>query len=155
MPTGDDPSTPDSSRLDLTTRLVHAAGCERERGAAVPAVHRATVWELDGEGMSSAEGEYPSLRYPRYNDSPGLEGLGAQLADLENGEAGVVASSGMAAIAAALLSHLETGDHLLVSKDLYGGTHGIVTRRFPSLGIEHDLIDARDPDTWRELLRPS
>ena len=140
------------SRLSFETRLIHAPGSESQP-AAVPAIHRATVWRVGQEDLESVDGQYESLRYPRYNDGPNPIEVGAHLADLENAEKGMVASSGMAAIAAALLSNLDKGDHVLLSKDLYGGTFKLVTKRFPKLGIEHDFIDPNAPDTWKGALR--
>lgn len=155
MATNRDPDTPATTATTTATRLVHAAGAGRHDGAAVPPIYRATVWDVGSEGLESVDGQYQGLRYPRYNDSPNHLELGSQLADLEQGDDGVVTASGMAAITACLLSNLDTGDHLLVSKDLYGGTHGLVHKRFPGLGIEHDVIDPRDPDSWPRLLRPT
>ncbi len=140
------------SRLSLETRLIHAPGSE-SLPAAVPAIHRATVWRVGPENLESVDGEYEDLRYPRYNDGPNPLEVGAHIADLENAEKGMVTSSGMAAITAALLSNLDQGDHLLVSKDLYGGTFKLVTKRFPKLGIEHDFIDPNAPETWTSALR--
>ena len=144
----------DSRRdLDFDTRLIHAPGTS-QAAAAVPAIHRATVWRIGPEDLSSIDGEYQDLKYPRYNDGPNAVELGRQLADLEGGEIGLPAASGMAAITAALMSNLCGGDHLLVSRTLYGGTYKLVTTRFPGLGITHDFFDADAPDTWKALLRP-
>lgn len=139
--------------LDFDTRLIHAPGAS-ETAAAVPAIHRATVWRVGPEDLASVDGEYDDLKYPRYNDGPNPVELGRQLADLEGGDFGLPAASGMAAITAALMSNLDGGDHLLVSRTLYGGTYKLVTTRFPGLGISHDFIDADAPQTWKALLRP-
>ena len=63
------------------------------------------------------------------------------LADLENGEAAIVTSSGMAAISAAMLAVASGGDHVLAQQGLYGGTHGLLTRLLPGFGIEHDVFE--------------
>ena len=152
---------PSPRRSTLATRLVHSpidAGA-RPDGAATPAIHRSTVFHVEPGAPKDAGDDpiaagYRALRYPRYNNLPNIVELSAQLADLESAEAGVIASSGMAAIAAALLAVLDGGDHLLVSRDLYGGTYGLVAGRFPGLGIEHTFVDACDPSTWQPALRP-
>lgn len=153
-----DSSSHSPSGLDFSTRLVHAPGSGSEP-AAVPSVHRATVWRVGPEDLASVDGEYGDLKYPRYNDGPNPQEVGKHLADLEGGAVpgdvvGMVAASGMAAITAALMSNLKGGDHVLVSSTLYGGTYKLVTTRFPELGITHDFFDADAPQTWKALLRP-
>jgi cystathionine beta-lyase/cystathionine gamma-synthase len=81
--------------------------------------------------------------------------LGLKLASLENAEAALVTTSGMAAISTTLLSILSPGGHLLAQDCLYGGTHDFVTRDLPALGISHDFIDSQRPTTWEEKLRPN
>ena len=76
------------------------------------------------------------------------------MAALEGTEAGMVASSGMAAISTALMTFLHSGDHFLVQRELYGGTYDLIKKDLPNLGIEHTEIDSREPSGWEDLLRP-
>ena len=76
------------------------------------------------------------------------------MAALEGTEAGMVASSGMAAISTALMTFLHAGDHFLVQRELYGGTYDLIKKDLPNLGIEHTEIDSREPSDWEDLLRP-
>jgi cystathionine beta-lyase/cystathionine gamma-synthase len=51
---------------------------------------------------------------------------------------------------------VKAGDHLLVHKVLYGGTHDFVVKDLPGLGVEYDVIDATQPaETWKAKLRPN
>ena len=61
-------------------------------------------------------------RYPRYFNTPNQEMLGKKIAALEGTEAGMIFGSGMAAVSTALLAFLNTGDHIVLQKTLYGGT---------------------------------
>jgi cystathionine beta-lyase/cystathionine gamma-synthase len=79
----------------------------------------------------------------------------AKLAALENAEAAIVTASGMAAISTALLTVLSAGDHLLAQNSLYGGTHDFITKDFADFGLSYDFIDANDPSSWKEKLRPN
>ncbi len=99
--------------------------------------------------------DYYGIRYIRLNNTPNHQVLHRKLAVLEGGEAAIVTSSGMAAIATTLLTILSTGDHLLVQKDLYGGTHDFITKDFPSFGIGFDFIDGNSPNSWKEKLQPN
>jgi cystathionine beta-lyase/cystathionine gamma-synthase len=53
------------------------------------------------------------------------------------------------------LTVLENGDHLLAQDCLYGGTHELVTRDLPALGITYDFIDGSDPSSWESKVKPN
>jgi len=140
--------TPPRARVE--TQLIHAGEpSPRVGGAVAMPIFQSSTFEYGGEDS------YHAVRYIRLNNTPNHLALHAKLAAIEGGEAAIVASSGMAAISTALLSLLGAGDHLLVQGDLYGGTHDLVTKDLPRLGIEHTLIDAGDPASWEAALRPS
>src|SRR5256714_6150333 len=98
------------------------------------------------------EQDYHALRYIRLNNTPNHEALHRKLAAIENAEAALVASSGMAAIATTLLTLLGSGEHLLAQNCLYGGTHALLLSEFPRLGIEVDFIDGNSPESWKRAL---
>lgn len=100
------------------------------------------------------EHDYHDLRYIRLNNTPNHEALHHKLAAIENAEAALVTSSGMAAIATTLLTLLGTGDHLLAQNCLYGGTHTLLLNEFPRLGIGVDFIDGSKPESWGSHLKP-
>ena len=132
----------------IDTKLVHAGEPEpRHGGAVVLPIFQTAMFETRGE-----EG-YHDLRYIRLNNTPNHLALHAKLAALENAEAALVTSSGMAAITTALLTVLAHGDHLLIQDCTYGGTHSFVSHEFAAFGIEHDLIDPADSASWKAKLR--
>jgi cystathionine beta-lyase/cystathionine gamma-synthase len=134
------------TRID--TKAVHAGEPEPWiEGSAVMPIFQSALYEL----METSD--YHAIRYPRLNNTPNHVVLHAKLAALENAEAALVTSSGMAAISSSLLTVLSVGDHLLVQDNLYGGTHDFVTKDLPAFGIEYDFIDADDPGSWAGLLR--
>ncbi len=94
-------------------------------------------------------------RYIRLNNTPNHQALREKLAAIENAEDALVTASGMAAISTTLLSFLSKGDHLLAQNCLYGGTHDFVTKDLEGFGIAYDFIDANDPSSWEEKIRPS
>src|SRR5262249_28297924 len=140
-----------SRTLSLQTRAVHAGELERRPGAPlnVPVHHSAMLVTTDAE-----LGHYNDTTYLRLSNMPNQVQLGKKLADLEQGEAGLVTASGMAAITAALLPVLGRGGHLLAQQSLYGGTHSFITQDFPSLGLSHTFIDATRPEGWEQAVRP-
>lgn len=84
--------------------------------------------------------------YPRYFNVPNLSAAGEKIANLEGAEAGLVFSSGMAAISTALLGLLRAGDHALFHTDLYGGTLHFVAETLPRFGIEFSQCDLNSAD---------
>ena len=64
-----------------------------------------------------------------------------KIAALEKTEAGLILSSGMAAVSTALLAYLKKGDHVVVQQTIYGGTYNFIVEEFPKYGIEYDFTD--------------
>jgi cystathionine beta-lyase/cystathionine gamma-synthase len=132
----------------LATKLIHAGEpVPRIEGAVSMPIFQSANFEY------SDEADYHSLKYIRLNNTPNHSAVHAKLAALENAEAALVTSSGMAAISTALLTFLSAGDHLLIQEALYGGTHDFVSKDFASFGIEYDFIDPDDPASWQRQLR--
>jgi O-acetylhomoserine (thiol)-lyase len=78
-----------------------------------------------------------------------------RMAAIEAGRAAVATASGQAAEMVALLNLLESGDHVVSSSKLYGGTHTMLAVNFRKLGIEATLVDPDDPRNFRRALKPN
>ena len=78
-----------------------------------------------------------------------------RVAALENGRAAVATASGQAAEMVAFLNIVQSGDHIVSSTKLYGGTVTMLSVNFPKLGIESTLVDPDDPENFRRALRPN
>ena len=92
--------------------------------------------------FTSSSFEYLGLAenvYPRYNNTPNQKAVIDKLCTLENAEDGLIFSSGMAAISTAIFSLLSKGDHIILQKDIYGGTHHFATAEFDRFGIAYDF----------------
>ena len=131
-----------SEKRDIETDLVHTGEEEKIEGSVVLPVFQSATY------LSAGETEYEEIRYLRLNNSPNHRVLHAKLAKVCGGEAAVVTSSGMAAIAATLMGLLKAGDGLLAQSCLYGGTHSLFTGDLPDFGLRVDFIDGNRPDTW-------
>ncbi len=135
--------------MKLDTQLVHAGEPHpRIEGAVAMPVFQSSTFEYRDEDS------YHDIRYIRLNNTPTHAALHRKLAAIEGGEAALSTASGMAAISAALLATLSTGDHLLVQNGLYGGTHSVIAKDMARFGITHSFLDATRPDTWDAALRP-
>ena len=67
---------------------------------------------------------------------------------MEGAEAGFAFASGMAAVFSTFAALLESGDHILASRSVFGSTHTVLTEIFPKWGIEHSYFS---PDRLSEL----
>jgi cystathionine beta-lyase/cystathionine gamma-synthase len=135
---------------EIETKLIHAGEpSPRMAGAVATPIFQSSTFEYAGQTS------YHDLKYIRLSNTPNHEVLHARLAALEDAEAALVTGSGMAAISAALFALVGGGGHMLAQDCLYGGTHDLLTQEFPRLGIEVDFIDANEPASWREMLRPN
>jgi len=85
--------------------------------------------------------------------NPTREVLEGALAELEGGTRGLVFSSGMAAITTLLL-HFSSGDHLLVSEDLYGGTYRLLEQVFAKFNITTSYINTTSTDAVQAAILP-
>jgi O-succinylhomoserine sulfhydrylase len=74
---------------------------------------------------------------------------------LEEAPDGVALASGMSAIFTPLAALLNSGDHILASKAVFGTTHQILTQVLPRWGITHSYGDLLRPGTWADLVRPN
>ncbi len=109
---------------------------------------------------------YPStaFRHPRLGQSTGFDYsrsksptravLEAAAADLEGGDAGFATSSGMAALQI-VFSLFSSGDHLLVSLDLYGGTYRLLEQVMSRFGVTATYIDTNDLDALESHRKPN
>jgi len=88
--------------------------------------------------------------YTRLNN-PTNQILQERLATLEGGTGAVVFASGSAAIATGLMTLLKSGDHIVASSSLYGGTFNLLNVTLPRLGITTTFVDASDPDSFAEV----
>lgn len=136
----------------LDTNLVHA-GRPRPHveGAVVTPIFQSANYQMGDETT------YDAVRYIRLSNSPNHHTVQARLAAVESAEAALVTASGMAAISTAILSHVQSGEHLLTQRTLYGGTQSFLHQDATRLGISHTPIDIAATDgarTWESALTP-
>ena len=98
--------------------------------------------------------DYEELPYPRLFNTANQTAVVEKLAVLEGAQAGVLFSSGMAAISTAFLSLLKQGDHVLLQEQIYGGTYAFVVNQLARAGIEFSFADA-SPEALKAALRPN
>jgi len=102
--------------------------------------HDKNMGGLNTPMLSSSAIEYlddSEVRYPRYFNLLNHDVVAEKMSALESAEAGLVTSSGMAAIASILFGLLGDGDHVVFTEGLYGGTHALIVNELKRVGISH------------------
>ncbi len=94
-------------------------------------------------------------RYPRYSSTPNQEFLAKKISALEETEDAIILGSGMAAISTSLLAFLNSGDHIVLQNDIYGGTRNLVEAQFNRYGIQYSFTDGLDVQSFEKEIRPS
>jgi O-acetylhomoserine (thiol)-lyase len=88
--------------------------------------------------------------------NPTQDAVEQRLASLEGGVGALLVSSGQAAETVAILNVAESGDHIVSSPSLYGGTYNLFHYTLPKLGIQVSFVDDPDDlDSWRAAVRPN
>ncbi|KAG0165682.1 hypothetical protein DFQ30_008142 [Apophysomyces sp. BC1015] len=95
-----------------------------------------------------------SFTYSRFTN-PTVSMLQDRLAALEGGEACIATASGMSAILSIALSVLQSGDHIVSSRSLFGSTFGMFAQMLPRFGITTTFVDPSDLDAWRCAVKPA
>jgi cystathionine gamma-synthase len=127
---------PDGARF--ATRAVHA-GLEPDLayGAVVPPIYQTSTY------VQPAPGQYvEGYDYAR-SANPTRSALERALGELEGG-LGSCFSSGMAATHALVTARCQAGDHVVLPRDLYGGTYRLLDKVLSRFGLSYDMVDQTD-----------
>jgi len=91
--------------------------------------------------------------YSRYSN-PNTNELIEKICGMEGTEAAFATATGMAAVFASIAAFLNQGDHIIVSRAVFGSTHQILTQILPKWGISHTYVDPVDVTSWRPFIKP-
>src|SRR5687767_10396547 len=91
--------------------------------------------------------EQPGNIYSRFTN-PNCKELEDKMAALEQTEDAVATASGMSAVFASFMAFLQSGDHLISTRGIFGSTHTVFTQYLPNWNIDVSLVDPVDQDTW-------
>jgi cystathionine gamma-lyase len=134
--------------MRFATKAIHA-GVEPDpaTGAIMTPVYLTSTY------AQSAPGQHKGYEYSR-SDHPTRAVLEHSLAALEGVEYGLAFASGLAA-ESAVLHLLQTGDHVVATRNLYGGTYRLFERVWAKYGVEFSYADGEDLDALRRAFRPN
>jgi O-succinylhomoserine sulfhydrylase len=109
------------------------------------------VYDSAEQAEATFNGSVQHFQYSRFGN-PTVAMLENRLAALEGAEACRLTATGMAAVHAALFSHLKTGDHVVASRALFGSCHWIISTLLPRYGISAEFVDGSDLAQWKAAL---
>jgi cystathionine gamma-lyase len=135
-------------RVRFETAAVHAG----QRPEPVTGAVMTPVF-LTSTFAQKAPGQHTGFEYSR-TQNPTRFALEANLAALEGGTWGLAFNAGVAA-STAVLSLLDTGDHVVAGDDLYGGSYRLFEKVFRRLGVRFSYVDARDPKAVAAAIQPN
>ena len=132
---------------NINTALIHGGISIDERtGAVTVPIYQTSTYKQDGLGKMRG------YEYSR-TGNPTREALETLLAELEGGIAGFAFASGMAATSA-VLSLFKSGDRILISANVYGGTFRILDKIFNNFGLTYKISDTENPDSFEKDITP-
>ncbi len=137
----------------LGVRAAEPRTGEREHSAAL---HLTSSFVFDSAAQAAAvfTGQEPGNIYSRFTN-PTVNAFERRLAAMEGADSCVATASGMAAIMSMLLALLKAGDHLVVSRTLFGSTINLLNNVFSRFGITTTYVDPADIGAWAAAIRPN
>ncbi len=149
--------TKDPQTYRPATRLVQGGVNRSIHGETAEALYLTSGYVYDSADQAEATfaGTIEHYQYSRFAN-PTLTMLEQRLCLIEGAEECRTTATGMAAVNAALLAHLKTGDRVVASRALFGSCHWIVSTLLPKFGIESVFVDGHDLAQWKDALsRPT
>ncbi|MCA1025393.1 bifunctional cystathionine gamma-lyase/homocysteine desulfhydrase [Cytobacillus kochii] len=130
------------------TKLIHGgiAGDPTTGAVSVP-IYQVSTYKQDGVG------NHKGFEYSR-TGNPTRHALEELIKDLEAGHAGFAYGSGMAAITATVML-FNSGDHIILTDDVYGGTYRVITKVLNRFGIEATFVDTSNLNNITAAIKPN
>ena len=147
------PNTQPPGLATLAIRTGHRRTSEQEHSEPIFATS-SYVFASAAEAAARFSGEVPGNIYSRFTN-PTVATFEARLAAMEGGEACVATASGMSAILSMCLGLLQTGDHLVSSRSIFGSTTMLFNKYLSRCGIETTYAALADLDSWAAAIRPN
>jgi O-succinylhomoserine sulfhydrylase len=141
------------TQLRTATQLVQGGVQRTPYGETAEALFLTSgfVYDSAEQAEDTFTGAVDHYQYSRFAN-PTISMLEQRLCLIEGAEACLTTATGMAAVSAALLSHLKAGDRVVASRALFGACHWIVSTLLPKFGITSEFVDGGDLAQWRVAL---
>lgn len=108
----------------------------------------------DSEDMRASFAEEKERNiYSRFTN-PNTSEFVEKIVKMEGAEGGYAFATGMAAVFSTLAALLNSGDHIVAARSVFGSTHGLFTKYFPKWNISHSYFDVNQPEDIEALIKP-
>lgn len=135
--------------MKFETKAIHAGqGFEALTGAVIVPIFQTSTYAQESPGTPIGKYEYSR------HDNPTRKALEDCIAALEEAEFGLAFSSGMTAINT-VMNLLKSGDHCIVSEDVYGGTYNLFDKLYKKYDISFSFLDTGNVDKVLEAIKPN
>ncbi|MEZ9367381.1 methionine gamma-lyase [Shewanella sp. 10N.286.51.B2] len=138
------------------TVAIHGGHIKEAFGALVTPLYQSATFVFDNaqQGGARFAGDEQGYIYTRLGNPTTAE-LERKMALLEGAESAAACASGMAAVSAALMTHLEAGDHLISSNAVYGCTFALLSSQLKRYGVDTTFVDFSDPLAIEAAIQPN
>jgi O-acetylhomoserine (thiol)-lyase len=136
------------------TLAIHGgfAGDDMSGATAVPVYQTVSYAHKTAQQLADAfAGKMPGYIYTRIAN-PTTTALEARLAELEDGIACIATSSGMAAVASAVMGLVRAGDHIVAAAGIFGGTVSLFEKTLGRFGVKTTLVDVADTKNFEKAV---
>ena len=141
-------------KKNISTDLVHASKIRTEFMETSESLFLTSgyIYKNAEEAEMAFQDKTKRYMYSRFNN-PTVEMLQNKLANIEGAESCWTTSTGMAAVFSIFMSYLKKGDRIVAGRALFGSCHFILTKILPKFGIDVELVDGKDIESWEKALR--
>ena len=150
--------------LDLTnnqcwqfeTQAIRSGSCRSEQREHSEAIYLTSSYVYDSASQAQAvfAGEQEGNVYSRYTN-PSVQMFEERMAVLEEGDDACAMASGMATILGTCMALLQSCDHVVCSRSVFGTTFTIFSKYMAKFGVSTTFVDFLDEQQWRDAIKPT
>ncbi len=133
---------------NINTAVIHGGtSFDEYTGAVNVPIYLSSTFKQDGLGNRRRGYEYAR------SGNPTREALESQIAELDHGAAGFAFASGLAAIST-VLNLFDSGDRILISSNVYGGTYRLLDKVWKNYGLNYSFVNTSDSQLFETQIQP-
>lgn len=146
----------DPDQYGFSTLAIRAGHERTQEGEHGEPIFPTSSFVFDSAEQAAARfsGEEPGNIYARFTN-PTVKIFEQRLAALEGGERAVATASGMSAILSTCMGVLKAGDHIVVSRSVFGTTVVLFNQFMAKFGVEVTFVSLTDLDEWEQAIQPN
>ncbi|MBI1939689.1 MAG: aminotransferase class I/II-fold pyridoxal phosphate-dependent enzyme [Ignavibacteriales bacterium] len=145
-----------NKNLQFDSKCVHSGMKDYEFGPVIPPIYQTSTFRFESaeHGASLFKGEANGYIYTRMKN-PTVEAMENSVAELEGGYKALGCASGMAAISTVFVTLLQSGDHVVCSKSVYGPTMTLLHSVLSKFNIEATFVDSDIAEEIERAVKPN